>query len=90
VSFTTEDLDRVLDAQLEVGVGDPGRSLEWLAAREIDVEVMHELLEGAVRGFSRGIAATGDPRGSIIDVAGQMFRLGWEAALSTRETLRVD
>lgn len=89
MSFDMQDLDRVLDTQLELGVGNSESSLEWLAAREIDLEVMHSLLEGAVRGFTKGITETGDPRGSVIDVAGQMFRLGWESALS-RELPRVD
>jgi len=84
--FTAEDMERVAETVVEIGAGKTKeKSLEWLRAREIDISAMELVCASALTGFLRKILRDGNVEGAVVDVVGQTFRLGWEAALSTRE-----
>lgn len=85
MSFTAEDLERLCATQLDIGASEFADSLEWMRAREIEIDAMRTLLVTAFRKFAEKVAGDGDIEGAIYDVVGQSFRIGWEAALTTRE-----
>ena len=78
-SLTLDEMDRVAGEDLARDL----RSEEWCEAEGIELEVMREVLQSAYRNFVRKVMEDGDGEGALLDVGGQLFRLGWEARART-------
>lgn len=86
MSFTLQDLERVADQQVNImGAGGSEASLEWLRAREIELDAVRSVCRSAWKRFVVQAMSGDNAEDIFYDVVGQTFRLGWEGALASRE-----